>query len=250
MTRRGRRRRWLRPRRWWPQGILGVKFGWPRLDALPIRDEIAIAGSPPAVAVKEVHREHHGGCRSSGRRHGSDERRRNRFRGVSHLHRAESSSFQIRPCLKRANQASPSRQAHRLCRSHGGDTTLGAARDCDHAAATARGNHRRGGVPATAAARRLPALAQLPRTSKLGERWQWRRHDQEQQAAVFGGIRACARIHSGGGHAARKRRAPPRVCALGLRPPSSPLRQSPSQRSQHRQQRVLGARSAIAAQIA
>ena len=88
LTRRERRRRWLRPRRSWPQGILGVKFGWPRLDALPIRDEIAIAGSPPAVAVKEVHREHHGGCRSSGRRHGSDERRRNRFRGVSHLHRS------------------------------------------------------------------------------------------------------------------------------------------------------------------
>ena len=107
----------------------------------------------------------------------------------------QSFSFQIRPCLKRANQASPSRQAHRLCRSHGGDTTLGAARDCDHAAATARGNHRRCGVPATAAARRLPALAQLPRTSKLGERWQRRRHDQEQQAAVFGGIRACSRIH-------------------------------------------------------
>ena len=40
LTRMGRRRRWLRPRRWWPQGILGVKFGWPRLDALPIGDEL------------------------------------------------------------------------------------------------------------------------------------------------------------------------------------------------------------------
>ena len=86
LTQGGRRRLFWRR---WPQGILGVKFGRPRLAAPLIGDEIAIAGSPPAVAVKAVHRNHHGGCRSSGRRHRCDERRRNSFRGVGHLHREQ-----------------------------------------------------------------------------------------------------------------------------------------------------------------
>ena len=45
------------------------------------------------------------------------------------------------------------------CAAHGGDAPLGAARDWVHAAAAARGSHRRG-IPAAAAARRVPALAQ------------------------------------------------------------------------------------------